>query len=111
MEVEKIITDTVEKAVAGALGNITDLLVESFSESIKKPKYSLDDLLTEQEVSDYLQIALPTLRQWRSKKKFIPYIVISSKALRYRFEDVYKFLLSKQVRVIDEPNKKYNIHY
>lgn len=101
---EEIIKGTVEQAVTKAmreaLSGVSDKLVESISDGINKPKYNFDDILSEQELSDYLQIAPPTLRKWRSEKQNIPYIMLSNKAVRYRFEDVYNFLLSKRVRVI-----------
>lgn len=104
MNAEEIIKGTVEQAVTKAmretLNTVSDKLVENISTGINKPKYAFDDMLTEQELSEYLQIALPTLRKWRSEKQNIPYIMLSNKAVRYRFEDVYNFLLSKRVRVI-----------
>ena len=104
MNAEEIIKGTVEQAVTKAmrdtLSNVSDKLMENISANINKPKYAFDDMLTEQELSEYLQIALPTLRKWRTNKQHIPYIVLSNKAVRYRFEDVYTFLLSKRVRVI-----------
>ena len=104
MNSEEIIKGTVEQAVTKAmrdtLSNVSDKLMENISANINKPKYAFDDMLTEQELSEYLQIALPTLRKWRTNKQHIPYIVLSNKAVRYRFEDVYNFLLSKRVRVI-----------
>ena len=104
MNAEEIIKGTVEQAVTKAmretLNTVSDKLVENISAGINKPKYAFDDMLTEQELSDYLQIALPTLRKWRTNKQHIPYIMLSNKAVRYRFEDVYNFLLSKRVRVI-----------
>lgn len=104
MNAEEIIKGTVEQAVTKAmrdtLSNVSDKLMENISANINKPKYAIDDMLTEQELSEYLQIALPTLRKWRTNKQHIPYIVLSNKAVRYRFEDVYNFLLSKRVRVI-----------
>lgn len=104
MNAEEIIKGTVEQAVTKAmretLNNVSDKLVENISAGINKPKYAFDDMLTEQELSEYLQIALPTLRKWRANKQHIPYILLSNKAVRYRFEDVYNFLLSKRVRVI-----------
>lgn len=104
MNAEEIIKGTVEQAVTKAmreaLSGVSDKLVESIADGINKPKYNFDAVLTEQEVAEYLQVALPTLRKWRSEKQNIPYIVLSNKAVRYRFEDVYNFLLSKRVRVI-----------
>lgn len=104
MNAEEIIKGTVEQAITKAmretLNTVSDKLVENISAGINKPKYAFDDMLTEQELSEYLQIALPTLRKWRTNKQHIPYIVLSNKAVRYRFEDVYNFLLSKRVRVI-----------
>ena len=104
MNAEEIIKGTVEQAVTKAmretLHTVSDKLVENISANINKPKYAFDDMLTEQELSEYLQIALPTLRKWRTNKQHIPYILLSNKAVRYRFEDVYNFLLSKRVRVI-----------
>lgn len=104
MNAEEIIKGTVEQAVTKAmretLSNVSEMLVENIGAGLNKPKYAFDDMLTEQELSDYLQIALPTLRKWRTNKQHIPYIMLSNKAVRYRFEDVYNFLLSKRVRVI-----------
>lgn len=104
MNAEEIIKGTVEQAVTKAmreaLSGVSDKLVESIADGINKPKYNFDAVLTEQEVAEYLQVALPTLRKWRSEKQNIPYIVLSNKAVRYRFEDVYNFMLSKRVRVI-----------
>lgn len=104
MNAEDIIKGTVEQAVTKAmreaLSGVSDKLVESISDGINKPKYNFDAVLTEQELSEYLQVALPTLRKWRFEKQNIPYIVLSNKAVRYRFEDVYNFMLSKRVRVI-----------
>lgn len=104
MNAEEIIKGTVEQAVTKAmretLNNVSDKLMENISANINKPKYAFDDMLTEQELSEYLQIALPTLRKWRTNKQHIPYILLSNKAVRYRFEDVYNFLLSKRMRVI-----------
>ena len=104
MNAEEIIKGTVEQAVTKAmretLSNVSEMLVENIGAGLNKPKYAFDAVLTEQELSDYLQIALPTLRKWRSEKQNIPYIMLSNKAVRYRFEDVYNFMLSKRVRVI-----------
>lgn len=104
MNAEEIIKGTVEQAVTKAmretLSNVSDILVENIGLGINKPRYSFDDILSEQELSEYLQIALPTLRKWRTNKQYIPYIMLSNKAIRYRFEDIYNFLLSKRVRVI-----------
>lgn len=65
----------------------------------EKVKYNNDSLLTEKEVSEYLKVSLPTLREWRINKRNIPYFSISARAVRYRFEDVNNFLMSKKVKI------------
>lgn len=104
MNVEEIIKGTVENAVTNAMNEtmngVSDKLIETISLEVRKPRYTFDSILTEEEVSEYLKLAIATLRKWRCERQNIPYILISSKAVRYRFEDVYNFLLSKRMKVI-----------
>ena len=104
MDVQDIIKYTVEQSVTKAmresLSVIGDKLVENFVQDVAKPKYSPEDILTEIQVAEYLQLSLPTLRSWRAKKQHIPYISISDKAVRYKFEDVLKYVISKKIQVI-----------
>ena len=55
------------------------------------------ELLTEEEAADYLQIRVPTLRQWRSgyhKKEKIPYLKVG-RAVRYRKADLIAWTASR----------------
>ena len=57
----------------------------------------MQELLTEEEAADYLQIRVQTLRQWRSgyhKKEKIPYLKVG-RAVRYRKADLIAWTVSR----------------
>ncbi len=53
--------------------------------------------LTEKETSELTKLALPTLRNHRHLRKGIPYIRVSSRAIRYALRDVIQFMESRRI--------------
>ncbi len=107
MNVESIIKAAVEESVTKsmreALSVISEKLIENLMEGIAQPKYDLNTFLTEEQVSEILNIKLPTLRRWRQIKNFLPYSILTKKVVRYQYKDVVEFALSKKVQVIKNP--------
>lgn len=56
----------------------------------------MEKLLTEKEVSELLNISLPTLRSHRGLNTGIPYIKFD-KAVRYRESDIKKYIEEHRV--------------
>ncbi len=59
-----------------------------------EPSLHRPELLTEAQVSDYLSVALATIRKWRQLKKGPPAIKLGA-AVRYRRADVDAWLDSR----------------
>jgi predicted DNA-binding transcriptional regulator AlpA len=55
-------------------------------------------VLTEQEAAQYLGIQAKTLQKWRLSKKGPKHLQISSKLVRYRFQDIEDWLLNDSDR-------------
>ncbi len=89
------INNAIDKAVSESVKHITNLA----SESAGKMKYSPDDLLTEKQAAEYLNIEVTTLQQWRHYKKYIPYCILGNKTIRYKFSDILEFAISNRVIV------------
>jgi predicted DNA-binding transcriptional regulator AlpA len=56
------------------------------------PAYSPSDLLNEREAARYLNLAPPTLRNWRAAKQGPVALKIGRRAIRYRFADLEAFI-------------------
>lgn len=52
----------------------------------------MDNLLAEREVAARLALSLSTLRNWRVSKRGPAYLKIGKRAVRYRLEDLEKFI-------------------
>lgn len=65
----------------------------------KKPEV-LGALLTTQEVSEWLQVPVTTLREWRSRRSATgpPFVTISSRQVRYRRSAVQEWLEAQETR-------------
>ena len=50
-------------------------------------------LLTEEDTSARLKLSRNTLRNWRSQKKYIPFVHLG-RSVRYREKDVENFILA-----------------
>jgi len=59
--------------------------------------------LTEKQVSEIFSIPLPTLRNWRHERQGPPYSKLG-RAVRYRYEDVVRFMEERAVAV--EPSQE-----
>lgn len=60
--------------------------------------YNDDDLLTDKQLAEYLQLAEGTPAVWRSEKRYlIPYIKVG-RSVRHRFGDVKVWLKSRETR-------------
>lgn len=89
------INNAIDKAVSESVKHITNLA----SESAGKMKYSPDDLLTEKQAAEYLNVEVSTLQQWRHYKKYLPYCILGNKTIRYKFSDILEFVTSNRVIV------------
>lgn len=49
-------------------------------------------LLSEQETSDWLGVPVNTLRDWRAKRKHLPFIALSERKVRYSVKSVNEYL-------------------
>ena len=58
-----------------------------------------EKLLAEQEASQFLNIAIDTLRSWRKKKINLPFIKVGTKLVRYKRSDLQEYLNKNTVRV------------
>ena len=56
-------------------------------------------LLTEEQVSEWLEVPVSTLRDWRQKQINIPFIPLSDRKARYSEEAVNNYLQSIEVQV------------
>lgn len=103
MDLNAILKNTVEEAVVKNVREVvtaaTENLIENLSAGINKQRYSLNDMLTEKQVAEYLELSVNTLRVWRIQKKYIPYMAVGERVVRYRFEDVLKFVVKNTVHV------------
>lgn len=48
-------------------------------------------LLTYEQAANYLAVAIPTLRRWKAERK-IPCVEVSRKVVRFRKEDLDRFI-------------------
>ena len=66
---------------------------------MKTPKTAKEypAMLNETEVSEILGIALPTLRTWRSVKRYNLIYMKIGRCVRYRLSDVLAFAASREV--------------
>ena len=62
-------------------------------------------LLTELAVSEWIDVPVSTLRDWRAKRINIPFIPLSDRKVRYDQDAVTNYLKSLEVQVAPE-NKK-----
>lgn len=53
--------------------------------------------INEREVSEITGLALPTLRNYRHRRKGIPYVKVG-RAVRYSRDDVVRFMESKKIK-------------
>ncbi len=67
-----------------------------------RPGNSRMVLLTENEVSDWLNLPISTLRDWRQKRIHIPWIPLSGRKVRYDEASVAEYLKSIEVQVGSE---------
>lgn len=54
------------------------------------------DLLDERETATRLKLAISTLRNWRAKRIGPPYLKLGARCVRYRLEDLEKFIVQGQ---------------
>ncbi len=99
MSFEEVIAASVSNAVEKALSESVKHITNLAGESARKSKYSLDDLLTEKQTAEYLNVEVSTLQQWRLYKKYLPYCVLGNKTIRYKFSDILEFATSNKVLV------------
>ncbi len=59
--------------------------------------YYDDDLLTDKQLTEYLQIAEGTLAVWRCEKRYTLAFIKVGRSIRYRFSDVKKWLNSQEI--------------
>lgn len=57
----------------------------------------LEKLLSEREASNFLDLTPSTLRKWRQLRKGPAFIRLSSRCVKYRVEDLKKFLAERLV--------------
>lgn len=101
-----MIEDAIKIAVAEV---IQPLMTELFAridapQTTAEPRYSDDQLLTEEQVGALLGVSLPTLRRLRNRKEAIPYVKIGSSA-RYKMADIRAYVRRQAVKVIDEEGR------
>jgi len=63
------------------------------------PAYKPSDLLDEKEAARYLNLAPPTLRNWRSAKQGPAACRVGKRAVRYRFSDLEAFIAASTAEV------------
>lgn len=61
-------------------------------------------LLRATDVADVTGLSIETLAQWRSQRKGIPFVKLSRNCVRYRREDLDRWLDERIVRVEQEPS-------
>jgi excisionase family DNA binding protein len=66
---------------------------------------NLMDLLTVDQASELIGISVETLNQWRSRKKGPDYLKIEGRLVRYRREDLIKYLESCRVSASERRHK------
>ncbi len=70
--------------------------VKSITEQLTEQHGSF---LTTIQVSEVLQISIPTLKSWRANGTGIPYTKIS-KFVRYLPQDIAKYIITNKVKVV-----------
>jgi len=61
-------------------------------------------LLRAEDVADITGLSVETLAQWRSQRKGIPFAKLSRNCVRYRREDLDRWLEGRIVRVDNDPS-------
>jgi len=62
----------------------------------------MKSLLTTEEAAEFLGMSYQFLERDRWKGATIPYVRVGSRSIRYRFEDLENYLLSRVVEPIDK---------
>lgn len=63
---------------------------------------STNRYLTEKQVSSITNFALSTLRNARFNRTGIPYLRVGKRAVRYKYEDVIRYMESRRIQT-EEP--------
>jgi phage terminase Nu1 subunit (DNA packaging protein) len=61
-------------------------------------------LLTAENLAEITGLSIETLAQWRSQRRGIPFVKISRNCVRYRQEDLDRWLEERIVRVENDPS-------
>lgn len=96
-----MIEESIREATLKSAKEAQDMLracVKELATTLKDSKYNANDLLAEEQVADYLGVSVKTLRQWRSDKKFIPYVKVGN-APRYKFIDILEYVNRSKILV------------
>ncbi len=64
----------------------------------------MQKLLTTEEAAEFLGMSPQFLERDRWKGATIPFVRVGSRSIRYRFEDLKNYLLSRVVEPIDKSN-------
>lgn len=100
--------ETIRQTVENAIGTKIDAAFRTFFDSVKSVQHiswNDDKLLNEKEVSEMLSIPLPTLRNWRSNKMNLRFVLVGDKSVRYRWGDLKDYIRMNTVRAVDHDGK------
>lgn len=100
-DLANVISENLQKQIQEFYLNIVELNADIIKKINNAQSYSLNDMLTEEEVAEYLNLTTHTLQKWRIDKKNIQYYQINKKVVRYRFEDVLNFLEKHRILTSD----------
>lgn len=67
-------------------------------------------LLRVEQVAEITGLSVETLAQWRSQRKGVPFIKLSRNCVRYRGEDLDRWLDERIVRVEHDPSNARRTH-
>ncbi len=62
--------------------------------------HNMNKYIDEQQVAELTGIAVQTLRNWRSKRRFIRYCKVG-RAVRYDIRDVHEFMEGRKIKVTE----------
>jgi predicted DNA-binding transcriptional regulator AlpA len=78
-------------------------LVQASSKPMTAPERN-GRLLRAEDVGEITGLSVETLAQWRSQRKGIPFVKLSRNCVRYRREDLDRWLDERIVRVEQDPS-------
>jgi predicted DNA-binding transcriptional regulator AlpA len=78
-------------------------LVQASPKPITAPERNAR-LLRAEDVGEITGLSVETLAQWRSQRKGIPFVKLSRNCVRYRREDLDRWLDERIVRVEQDPS-------